>query len=193
MRMLLPGREMRVLVACEFSGVVRDAFIDRGHFAMSCDLIPSQVPGPHYTGDVREVLDWRWDLMIAHPPCTYLAISGRRWWHERRQEQEEALDFIRLLMDAPIDRICIENPVGKISTAIRKPDQIIQPWQFGHEEAKATCLWLKNLLPLEPTEIVEIRESTTNNIYGGDVGRKRSITFQGIADAMADQWGLLGA
>lgn len=138
---------MRVLVACEFSGVVRDAFIAAGHDAMSCDLLPTDSPGPHYEGDVRDVIDDDWDLMVAHPPCTHLAVSGARWFKDKQQEQTEALDFVRLLMDAPIPRIAVENPVSIISSRIRKPDQIVQPWQYGHGETKATCLWLKNLPP----------------------------------------------
>lgn len=136
---------MRVLVACEYSGTVRDAFRARGHDAMSCDLLPTDVPGPHYQGDVRDVLGDGWDLMIAHPPCTHLAASGARWFHLKQQEQAEALEFVRLLMNAPIPRIAVENPVSVISSRIRKPDQIIQPWMFGHGETKATCLWLKGL------------------------------------------------
>ncbi len=138
---------MRVLIACEYSGTVRDAFLARGHDAMSCDLLPTDAPGPHWCGDVREVLGMGWDLMIAHPPCTHLAVSGARWFDKKRDEQAAALDFVRLLMDAPIERIAIENPVSIISSSIRKPDQIIQPWYFGHEATKTTCLWLKNLPP----------------------------------------------
>ena len=146
---------MKVLIACEFSGIVRDAFIERGHDAISCDLLPSERPGPHYQGDVADLLyDGTFDLMVAHPPCTHLAVSGARWFAEKRQEQAEALDFVRLLLDAPIPMIALENPVSVISSRIRKPDQIIQPWQFGHGETKTTCLWLKNLPKLEPTDIV---------------------------------------
>lgn len=150
---------MRVLVACEYSGRVRDSFLSRGHNAMSCDLLPSESEGPHYQGPVEDVLGDGWDLMIAHPPCTHLAVSGSRHFYRKQKEQAEALDFVRLLMEAPIARWCIENPVSVISSAIRPPDQIIQPWQFGHGETKATCLWLHNLPRLRPTRIVEGRES----------------------------------
>jgi hypothetical protein len=183
---------MRVLVACEYSGVVRDAFLRIGHYAMSCDLLPSDATtsGDHYQGDVREVLDHGWDLMIAHPPCTHLAVSGARWWKDKLVEQAEALDFVRLLLDAPIEKIALENPISKISTAIRKPDQIIQPWQFGHGETKATCLWLKNLPLLVPTNIVDGREARVHKMSPGpDRWKHRSTTLQGIADAMAAQWG----
>src|SRR5574343_1301681 len=135
---------MKILIACEYSGVVRDAFIKLGHEAMSCDLLPTDAPGPHYQGDVMDVLGAGWDLMIAHPPCTHLAVSGARWFKDKQQEQQEALDFVRTLMDAPIPKIAIENPISIISSKIRKPNQIIQPWMFGHGETKATCLWLKN-------------------------------------------------
>lgn len=152
---------MRVLVACEFSGTVRDAFIRAGHDAMSCDLLPTEVPGPHYTGDVRDILhgthDGAWDLMIAHPPCTHLAVSGARWFKDKCAEQAEALEFVRLLLNAPIPRIALENPVSIISSRIRKPDQIIQPWMFGHGETKATCLWLKGLPKLTPT--IQLRDA----------------------------------
>lgn len=182
---------MRVLVACEFSGIVRDAFRALGHDAWSCDLLPTERPGPHYQEDVREVIaDMQWDLMIAHPPCTHLAVSGARWWKDKLFEQGEALDFVRFLMDAPIPRIAIENPVSKISTAIRKPDQIIQPWQFGHGETKATCLWLKGLPKLVPTDIVDGREARIHKMPpSADRWKERSRTYQGIADAMAAQWG----
>jgi hypothetical protein len=182
---------MRVLVACEYSGTVRDAFRARGHDAWSCDLLPTERPGPHYQEDVREVIaDMQWDLMIAHPPCTHLAVSGARWWKDKLFEQGEALDFVRFLMDAPIPRIAIENPVSKISTAIRKPDQIVQPWQFGHGETKATCLWLKGLPKLVPTDIVDGREARIHKMPpSADRWKERSRTYQGIADAMAAQWG----
>jgi len=186
------GEIMRVLVACEFSGVVRDAFIRRGHKAMSCDLLPTESPGPHYQGDVMDIIDDGWDMMIAHPPCTHLAVSGARWFKDKKQEQEAAIEFVRMLMGAPIEKICIENPVSIISSRIRKPDQIIQPWQFGHGETKATCLWLKNLPKLEPTNIVSGREARVHMMPPGpDRWKLRSVTFQGIADAMADQWGTL--
>ena len=181
---------MRVLVACEFSGIVRDAFITKGHDAMSCDLLPTEVPGPHYQGDVRDVLGDGWDLMVAHPPCTHLAVSGARWFAEKREEQAEALEFVRLLLDAPITRIALENPVSIISSRVRKPDQIIQPWQFGHGETKATCLWLKGLPKLAPTDVVDGRDGRVWRMPPGpDRWRERSRTFPGIAAAMADQWG----
>jgi hypothetical protein len=185
---------MKVLVACEFSGIVRDAFIARGHDAVSCDVLPSERPGPHFPGDVRDILDglvWGpWDLMIAHPPCTFLAVSGARWFAQRREAQAEALEFVRLLLDAPIQRIALENPISVISSAIRKPDQIIQPWQFGHGETKATCLWLKGLPRLEPTNVVDGRDARVHRMAPGpERWRERSRTFPGIAAAMADQWG----
>ena len=183
---------MKILVACEYSGRVRQAFRERGHDAWSCDLLPSEDGSPfHAQRDVASLLkEWRhWDLMIAHPPCTHLAVSGARWWKDKQQEQAKALEFVRLLMDAPIERIAIENPISKISTAIRKPDQIIQPWQFGHGETKATCLWLKNLPPLVPTNIVDGREARVHRMSPGpDRWKERSRTYQGIADAMANQW-----
>lgn len=215
---------MRVLVACEYSGRVRDAFIARGHDAMSCDLLPTDVPGPHYQGDVFDIINDGWDLMVAHPPCTYLCSSGLHWNTrnpERAKMTEEALDFVR---DAPVPRIALENPIGCIGTRIRKADQIIQPWQFGHDASKATCLWLNSLLPLRPTKIVEPRwvccGSTLPDAVGkygcpnclgekkprprwgnqtdsgqnrlapsADRWKIRSETYQGIADAMAEQWG----
>ena len=181
---------MRVLVACEFSGVVRDAFTARGHYALSCDLLPSETPGEHILGDVRDILSDGWDMMIAHPPCTHLAVSGARWFKYKQQEQQEALEFVKELMAAPIPKICIENPISIISTRIRKPDQIIHPWQFGHGETKATCLWLKNLPKLIPTDIVDGREQRIHNMPPGpDRWRERSRTFPGIARAMAKQWG----
>jgi hypothetical protein len=181
---------MRILVACEYSGTVRDAFIARGHDAMSCDLLPTERPGPHYQGSVLDVLGDGWDLMIAHPPCTHLAVSGARWWKDKQEEQQQALTFVHLLMGAPIPRIAIENPVSKISTAIRKPDQIVQPWQFGHGETKATCLWLKGLPLLVPTQVVGGREARIHKMSPGpDRWKERSRTYQGIADAMASQWG----
>ena len=183
---------MNILVACEFSGVVREAFRAAGHEAMSCDLLPTEIPGNHYRGDVCDVLSWGWDIAIFHPPCTYLASSGARWWAGRKQEQAEAIGFVRLLMDAPIERIAIENPIGILSSVIRKPDQIIQPWQFGHGETKATCLWLKNLPKLHPTDIVDGREARIHHMPPGENRwRERSRTYPGIAAAMADQWGAL--
>lgn len=181
---------MRVLVACEFSGTVRDAFIAKGHDAMSCDLMPSDKPGPHYQGDVFDVINDGWDLMIAHPPCTHLAVSGARWFKDKVTEQAEALEFVQRLMNADIDRICIENPVSIISSRIRKPDQTIQPWQFGHGETKRTCLWLKGLPKLIPTDIVDGRDQRIWKLPPSpDRWKIRSATFKGIADAMANQWG----
>lgn len=182
---------MRVLIACEYSGIVRDAFTKLGHFATSCDLLPSERKGPHYQGDVRVLLEGiHWDLMIAHPPCTYLCVSGARWFKERQQQQKDALEFVSLLMEARISRIAIENPIGVISTRIRKPDQIIQPWQYGHGEVKATCLWLKNLPKLQPTNLVDGREARVHKMAPGENrGRERARTMQGIAKAMAEQWG----
>lgn len=198
---------MRVLVACEYSGAVRDAFLARGHDAMSCDLLPTDRPGPHHQGDVRDLLGMGWDLMVAHPPCTYLSVSGMHWTARGLRDPkltEEALDFVRLLMDAPIKRKCIENPVSIISTRIRRPDQTVQPYQFGHDASKATCLWLEELPPLRPTCFVEPRlvegrkrwgnqtDSGQNRLApGADRWKKRSATFDGIAQAMADQWGAL--
>jgi len=180
---------VKVLVACEYSGTVRDAFIAAGHEALSCDLLPTDAQGPHYQGDVRDVLSDGWDLMIAHPPCTHLAVSGARWFKDKQAEQAEALDFVRLLLGAPIDRIALENPVSVISSRIRKPDQIIQPWQFGHGETKATCLWLKGLPKLTPTDIVDGREARVHKLPpSADRWKIRSTTYPGIAAAMAQQW-----
>lgn len=183
---------MKVLIACEYSGTVRDAFIRGGHEAMSCDLLPTEVPGPHYQGDVRDVLDYPWDLMIAHPPCTHLSVSGARHFEAKRQDgrQQAAASFFLMLAKADIPRIAIENPVCVMSSLWRKPDQVIQPWQFGHGETKATCLWLKALHPLMPTNIVEGREPRVHWISPGpDRWKERSRTFTGIAEAMAQQWG----
>lgn len=196
---------MKVLIACEYSGRVRDAFLALDHDAMSCDLLPTDVAGPHYQGDVRDVLHDGWDLMIAHPPCTYLASSGLHWntkRPERAQQTEEALAFVRLLLDAPIPRIALENPIGCISSRIRKPEQVIQPYWFGDDASKATCLWLKNLPPLRPTKLIEGRivngkcrwanqtDSGQNRLGPSeDRWKKRSETYQGIAEAMAAQWG----
>ena len=149
---------MKVLIACEYSGTVRDAFKALGHDAISCDLLPTDKPGKHYKGNVFDIINDGFDLMIAHPPCTHLAVSGARWFKEKQKEQADALEFVRKLMNANIQKIAIENPVSIISSRIRKPDQIIQPWQFGHGETKKTCLWLKNLPKLQPTNIVEGRE-----------------------------------
>lgn len=183
---------MRVAILCEFSGTVRDAFIRRGHDAISCDLLPTEAPGPHIQGDLREQ-DWSgFDLVIAHPPCTHLAVSGARWFKDKQTEQAVALEFVRWIMALPVPRLAIENPVSIISSRIRKPDQIIQPWQFGHGETKATCLWLRNLPPLVPTQIVEGRAAKVHRCPPGpDRWKVRSKTYQGIADAMADQWGAL--
>ena len=187
---LLPSLTLfKVLVACEYSGRVRDAFIKHGCDATSCDLLPTDQEGPHYQGDVLDIINDGWDLMIAHPPCTHLAVSGARWFYKKQKEQAEALNFVRTLLDAPINHIALENPVSIISSKIRKPDQIIQPWMFGHGETKATCLWLKNLPKLEPTNIVDGRENTIHKMSPSpDRWKLRSLTYQGIADAMAAQW-----
>jgi site-specific DNA-cytosine methylase len=180
---------MRVLIACEYSGIVRDAFAALGHDAWSCDLLPTERLGNHINSDVLQHLHRNWDMMIAHPPCTHLAVSGARWFKDKQREQANALDFVRRLMEAPIPRIAIENPISIISSRIRKPDQIIQPWQFGHGETKATCLWLKNLPLLTPTDIVEGREARIHRMPPGpDRWKDRSRTYQGIATAMATQW-----
>jgi hypothetical protein len=185
---------MRVLVACEYSGTVRDAFLRLGHDAMSCDLLPTDAPGPHYQGDVFDIINDGWDMMIAFPPCTDVCVSGARWFKEKRADgrQQRAIQFVRDLMNAPIDKIAIENPIGVLSSEIRKPDQIIQPWQFGHGETKATCLWLKGLPKLKPTNIVEGREARVHRMPPGpDRWKLRSTTYLGIANAMAEQWGKL--
>ena len=180
---------MKVLVACEFSGIVRDAFAEKGNDAWSCDLLPSERDGQHIQDDVLLHLTENWDLMVSFPPCTHIAVSGARWFKDKQKEQEEALNFVRQLMKAPIDRICIENPISIISTKIRKPDQIIQPWMFGHGETKATCLWLKNLQKLKPTSIVSGREQRVwKESPSPDRWRNRSRTYPGIAKAMAEQW-----
>ena len=182
---------MRVLVACEFSGVVRNAFRTRGHDAWSCDLLPAEDGSNfHIQGDALDAMKNDWDLMIAHPPCTHLAVSGARWFKDKREEQAEALEFVRQLMAAPVPRIAIENPISIISSRIRKPDQIIQPWQFGHGETKATCIWLKNLPTLIPTDVVEGRDARVHKMPPGpDRWKERSRTFRGIGEAMASQWG----
>jgi site-specific DNA-cytosine methylase len=183
------GEGMRVLVACEFSGAVRDAFAARGHDAWSCDVLPSETLGQHYQGDVREFLEAGWDLMIGHPPCTHLARSGARWWKGRLDEQAYALGFVMQLWRAPIERIALENPIGLLSSAWRRPDQIIQPWKFGHGEVKATCLWLRGLPKLKSTQIVAGREPRVHYAAPGeDRGKERSRTLSGIAAAMAEQW-----
>jgi hypothetical protein len=204
---------MRVLVACEFSGAVRDAFIRGGHDAMSCDLLPNETLGPHYQGSVMDILGDGWDLMVAHPPCTYLTLTGNKWFRPefaerfptRHQDRADAVEFFMALVSAPIPKIAIENPIGIMSSRYRKPNQIIQPWQYGHETTKATCLWLKGLPNLMPTNIVskgEVVVSKSGNrmsrwyyetsmlpLKNGIRAKARSVTFQGIADAIADQWG----
>jgi hypothetical protein len=194
---------MKVLVACEYSGIVRDAFAAKGHDAWSCDILPTESPGNHFQGDVSEHLDKGWDLMIAHPPCTHLAVSGARWFTEGKKPwslQEEALDFVRKLLDAPIEKIALENPVSVISTKIRKPNQIIQPFQYGHDVTKKTCLWLKNLPNLKPTKIVKPDIVLVNGkkmsrmhyesfkLPSKERSKVRSKFYTGIANAMADQW-----
>ena len=186
---MLNFKKMKVLIACEYSGTVRDAFARLGHDATSCDLLPSEKPGNHYEGDVFDIIGDGWDLMIAHPPCTHLSVSGARWFHLKEKEQVDALEFVRRLLDAPIPCIALENPISVISSKIRKPNQIIHPWQFGHGEQKATCLWLKGLPLLIPTNIVEGREQRVWKMPPGpNRWKERSRTFQGIADAMANQW-----
>lgn len=181
---------MKILIACEFSAIVREAFRKQGHNAWSCDLLPSEQSGQHYQGDVRDLFTQRWDMMIAHPPCTHLAVSGARYFYKKQKEQAEALEFVRLLLNADIDKIALENPISIISSRIRKPDQIIQPWMFGHGEVKATCLWLKNLPLLTPTNIVNGREPRVHMMPpSADRWKNRSRTFTGIAEAMAQQWG----
>lgn len=183
---------MNVLIACEFSGVVREAFRKKGHNAWSCDLLPPDDNSPyHYEDDIKYVLKWKgWDLMVAHPPCTHLAVSGARWFKDKKEEQKKAIEFFMKLINAPIEKICVENPVSIMSSVYRKPDQIIQPWQFGHGETKKTCLWLKNLPKLEPTDIVEGRNPRIHNMPPSkERGKLRSITYRGIAEAMAEQWG----
>jgi site-specific DNA-cytosine methylase len=198
---------MRVLVACEYSGAVRDAFIAEGHEALSCDLLPTDSSGPHYQGDVLDIINDGYDLMVAHPPCTYLSVSGMHWTTRGLRDPrltEDALEFVRLLLDAPIPRIALENPVSVISSRIRKPDQIITPYQFGHDASKKTCLWLKNLPPLKPTQVIEPRIVNGKKRWGNqtDSGQNklapsadrwkiRSETYKGIAEAMASQWGAL--
>lgn len=199
---------MKVLIACEFSGTVRNAFLARGHDALSCDLLPSESPGPHYQGDVRDLLGQLWDLMIAHPPCTYLCSSGLHWNHRkpgRALETRKALQFVRMLLETDtIPRIALENPVGCISTKVRPYDQVIQPYEFGHDASKKTCLWLKNLPPLKGTmevapRIVNGKKRWANQTDSGqnklgpsaDRWALRSLTYPGIASAMAEQWGCL--
>jgi site-specific DNA-cytosine methylase len=203
---------LKVLVACEFSGTVREAFAKRGHDAWSCDLEPTDVPGNHYQGSVFDILDGGgWDLMIAHPPCTYLTVTGNKWMKDeyknrfptRQQDRKDAIEFFMRLANANIPMIAIENPIGIMSTTWRKPNQIIHPWQFGHEASKSTCLWLKNLPKLNPTnvvgkgEFIEYKSGKRMTKWYADAAKYspkerakiRNTTFQGIADAMADQWG----
>lgn len=183
---------MKVLVACEYSGRVRDAFIRMGHDAISCDLLPTDSHGPHYQGDVLDIINDGWDLMIAHPPCDHLAVSGARWFKEKQADgrQQAAIDFFMKLVNADIPKIAIENPISIMSTRYRKPDQIIQPWMFGHGETKATCLWLKNLPKLVPTNIVDGREARIHKLPPSPERWKlRSTTYLGVAEAMAQQWG----
>jgi hypothetical protein len=195
------SRKLRILVACEFSGVVRDAFAALGHDAWSCDLLPSETPGNHYQGNVLDILIRNWDVMIAHPPCTYLSSSGLHWNKrrpERAQQTEDAISFVKQLWTAPIAHIAIENPIGCLSTRMEKPSQIIQPWQFGHAESKSTCLWLKGLPLLKPTNILPKPASGhwNNQTPSGqnklgpskDRWKLRSVTYFGIAAGMADQW-----
>lgn len=198
---------MRVLIACEYSGTVRDAFLRLGHDAMSCDLLPTEKPGPHYQGNVLDVINLAWDLMIAHPPCTYLSVSGMHWTARGLRDPqltEDALYFVQQLLSAPIPRIALENPVSVISSRIRKPDQIVQPYEYGHDASKKTCLWLKNLPPLTPTKhipprIIEGKKRWSNQTNTGqnrlspspDRWKHRSATYSGIASAMAEQWGSL--
>jgi hypothetical protein len=191
---------MKVLIACEYSGIVRDAFTKKGHDATSCDILPTESEGKHYQGDVLDILDDGWDLMIAHPPCTHLSVSGARWFTEGKKPiylREEAIDFVKKLMDAPIDKIAIENPVSVISSYIRKSDQMINPYQFGHKEYKRTCLWLKNLPKLQETNNVKeetdaLPDKEKHRIWwiGSGKGKERSKFYTGIADAMANQWGV---
>ena len=194
---------MKILIACEYSGVVRDAFIKKGHDAISCDILPTEASGPHYLGDVSDILNDGWDMMIAHPPCTYLSVSVIHWNNRGRgwEETNKALEFVKALMNAPIDRICIENPVSIISSRIRRPDQSIHPYEFGHDASKKTCLWLKGLPKLTPTQIIQPRIVSGKKRWGNqtdsgqnklppskDRWKVRSKTYSGIADAMANQW-----
>jgi len=193
-------RVLKVLIACEFSGVVRNAFATMGHDAWSCDLLDTKSPGNHIKGNVLDILGDGWDLMIAHPPCTHLASSGARWFAGKKVEQEQAIEFVKALWNAPIPRIAIENPIGVLSSKFRKPDQIIQPFMFGHPETKATCLWLKNLPKLVPTknvkeEMMALPKKERNRIHymspGPERGMLRSVTYSGIARAFASQWGTI--
>jgi len=190
---------MRILIACEFSGIVREAFNYKGHDVWSCDFLPTeQTSEKHYQGDVFDLIDTEhWDMMLAFPPCTHLAVSGARYFYKKKIRQRRALAFIQDLLDSPIERIMLENPIGVISTKIRKPDQYIQPWMFGHGETKKTCLWLKNLPPLKPTKIMEYRRANLTPSGQNKLGPSptrwmdRSRTYPGIAEAMADQWGII--
>lgn len=181
---------MKILIGCEFSGVIREAFSKKGHDAWSCDLIPSEIPGNHFICDVREIINLGWDMAIFHPPCTHLCVSGARWFKNKVKEQLESIEFVRYLLDLPISNLCLENPVSIISTKIRKPDQIIQPYMFGQPFVKTTCLWLKNLPKLIPTNIVEGREQKCwKESPSKERWKNRSRSYQGIAEAMASQWG----
>jgi hypothetical protein len=186
------NRNVRVLVGCEFSGTVRRAFRALGHEAWSCDILPSEDDSPyHVQGDVLAAIDGGWDLGIFHPPCTRLTVAGARWFKGKEQEQADAIAFVERLWACDIPRVCIENPIGVLSTSsqLGEPTQIVQPWQFGHGETKATCLWLRHLSPLDPTQIVEGREARIHRMAPGpNRWRERSRTYQGIADAMAQQW-----
>lgn len=191
---------MKILIACEFSGTVRDAFIKAGHDAISCDLLPTESPGPHIQGDVLPLLSERWDMIIAHPPCTYLTAAGNRWflpeykekYPNRLLQRQEAFEFFMQFVWNQCPKIAIENPIGVVSTMYRKPDQIIHPWWFGHDEKKATCLWLKGLPLLQPTDIRD-KNSATNRLHAlppsPDRWKLRSKTYDGVAAAMATQWG----
>mgnify|MGYP001558131121 CR=1 FL=1 len=192
------GVAVKALIACEFSGIVRGEFLRHGHQAVSCDLLPSEVPGPHIQGDVMDILNDGWDLLISFPPCTHLCVSGARWFKDKRVEQEQALEFVRVLLAAPVPHIALENPVGIISTRIRPPDQVLQPYQFGHGECKATCLWLKNLPPLMPTHadddlfVPPTPAGREQRVFkmppGPNRWKERSRTFSGVSQAMASQW-----
>ena len=184
---------MKILVACEFSGIVRDEFRAKGHDVVSCDILPAESEGPHYQGDVRDILYDKWDMVLAFPPCTHLASSGARWFKEKQKDgrQQEGIEFFRLFTGLDCPKVVIENPVGIMSTHYRKPDQIIQPWQFGHGETKAICLWLKGLSKLKPTNIVEGREPRIWYMSPGpDRAKERSRFFPGVAKAMSEQWGV---
>ena len=195
---------MKILVACEFSGTVREAFAAKGHNAWSCDILPTELPGQHYQGDVMDILDDGWDMMIAHPPCTYLSNAGARFLYPKKQLNEdrlklgmEAKEFFMALYNANIDKIVVENPVPSKIYGLPKYSQTIQPYEYGHPFQKKTCLWLKNVPQLEPTNIVSMRQSTKVpgnwfNKGGKDRQKNRAKTFEGIADAMAEQWGLEG-